>query len=153
MSDMRTIIIAALAFGSLASPALAQPAPPPAPPPPPPPREAVQPALVGVIVFARPTTIQIRTPEGRFVTLHLRQGTVINPTGIQLAPGMRIAVAGDPTASVLDARNIDTLDRGTAAPPAPPAPNAGPPPPPPPDGGPPPDAGGPPPPPPGPPPQ
>jgi hypothetical protein len=31
--------------------------------------------------------------DGRTVFLH--QGTVINPTGVQLAPGMRIAVRGD----------------------------------------------------------
>ena len=51
---------------------------------------------MGTIVVARPYLVQIQSPDGRYVTLALHKGTVINPLGTTLAPGMHIAAHGIP---------------------------------------------------------
>ena len=51
---------------------------------------------IGTIVVSRPYLVQIQSPNGAYVTLALHRGTVINPLGTTLVPGMRIAVRGIP---------------------------------------------------------
>jgi hypothetical protein len=142
-SRVAGIVAALAAFGSLSALATAQPAPPPPPavgapaPPPngsvpappgtprvmaprPPARLSGPPPLGGIVVAARPYHVQIRTRDGRYVNLDLRNGTVINPIGTTLTPGMRVAVRGVP--GVNNAIATDEIDVG----PPPAIPNPGP---------------------------
>lgn len=68
-------------------------------PPQPPPGISAQPpapgGITGIIVAARPYLVQIQTLGGRYVALKLHNGTLINPLGTTLRPGMRIAVRGE----------------------------------------------------------
>jgi hypothetical protein len=146
-SRVAGIVAALAAFGSLSALATAQPAPPPPPPPAagapaPPPNGSVPlppgpagamaprpparlsgpPPLGGIVVAARPYYVQIRTRDGRYVNLDLRNGTVINPLGTTLTPGMRVAVRGVPGPN--NAVTTDEIDVRVGPPP--PIPNPGP---------------------------
>lgn len=132
-------LVAAIAtFGSFSAIATAQPGPPP------PPAGDQAPVLTGIIVAARPYRIGIRTRDGGYVELDLRNGSIINPPGTRLTPGMRVDVRGVPGRN--NAIVIDEIDvRGgrpeaipnpgrvgpPGAAPPPPGPPGGPPPPPP----------------------
>lgn len=130
-----------VAFGGLCAAAVAQPAPPPPPvtgapatgpggpaanrPLPPRPVDAIPPGppggpapFGGTVVAARPYHVQIRTRDGRYVNLDLRNGTVIHPLGTTLAPGMRVAVRGVPGRN--GAISTDEVDVRLGPPPAPP---------------------------------
>lgn len=47
-----------------------------------------------IIVKAKSYHVQVESPDGSYVDLELHKGTVINPVGTLLAPGMHIAVRG-----------------------------------------------------------
>jgi hypothetical protein len=79
------------------------------------------PPLGGIVVATRPYRIQIQTGDGRYVNLNLRNGTVINPLGTSLVPGMCVVVRGVP--GVHNAIVTDEIDV-RVWPPA--IPNAGP---------------------------
>ncbi|MGB8204732.1 MAG: hypothetical protein WCE83_08640 [Candidatus Baltobacteraceae bacterium] len=55
-------------------------------------------------------TFDLRLDDDRgFVDhVHLHQGTIINPTGLTLAPGMSVTILGYNAGSVLEANEIDT---------------------------------------------
>ncbi|MGP6156099.1 MAG: hypothetical protein ACLPYS_00950 [Vulcanimicrobiaceae bacterium] len=55
-------------------------------------------------------TFDIRVSDDRGFTDHvqLHQGTIINPTGLTLAPGMEVTILGYNAGSVLEANEIDT---------------------------------------------
>ncbi len=110
------LVAALAAFGSLSAIATAQPVPPP-----PPAGDQARP-LRGIVVAARPYRVQIRTRDGRYVNLDVRDGTVINPPGTMLTPGMRVAVRGVPDRN--NAIAADEIDVRGGRPPA--IPNAGP---------------------------
>jgi hypothetical protein len=50
-------------------------------------------------------TVRDGRADGESVTLH--RGTIINPTGLQLEPGMQVTIAGHPDGSTFDADEID----------------------------------------------
>jgi hypothetical protein len=132
-SRIAGLVAAVATFGSFCAIAIAQPVPPPPP--------AQAPVLNGVIVAARPYRIQIRTRDGRYVELDLRNGTVINPPGAALSPGMRVAVRGVPgrnNAIVTDEIDVRGGPPGAIPNPGPVGPPGGALPPPGPPGGPPP---------------
>ena len=52
--------------------------------------------------------IQVRDRQGRLDTVSLHQGTIINPTGITLEPGFRVAIYGSPDGNAFAADEIDT---------------------------------------------
>lgn len=77
-------------------------------PPQPPGAAPVPPGLAGDIVVARPYLVQLVTPSGRYVTLHLHNGTVINPLGTTLQVGMRVSAFG--TAQADGSLHTDEVD-------------------------------------------
>jgi len=52
--------------------------------------------------------LHVRDDHGYVDSVRMRQGTIINPTGITLLPGMRVTVYGTNGGSVLLANEIDT---------------------------------------------
>jgi hypothetical protein len=52
--------------------------------------------------------LQLRDDRGFIDNVRLRQGTVINPTGLRLAPGMAVTIHGVNQGSVFAANEIDT---------------------------------------------
>jgi hypothetical protein len=52
--------------------------------------------------------LQVSDDRGFIDSVQLRQGTIINPTGIRLASGMRVTVHGVNRGSVFAANEIDT---------------------------------------------
>jgi hypothetical protein len=103
-------------------PGLAQP-PPVSPQRSRPPGEATRgrlgrerpPRLVGVVVTVRAFDVQIRTADDRYVRLQLHKGTIINPLGTTLAPGMNVAVRG--VRQSAETISTDRIDALPAAPP------------------------------------
>ncbi len=53
-------------------------------------------------------SLQVRDDRGFIDNVQLRQGTVINPTGIRLAPGMQVTIHGVNRGSAFAANVIDT---------------------------------------------
>lgn len=53
-------------------------------------------------------TLQVRDDRGFIDNVRLQQGTVINPTGIRLAPGMSVTIYGVNSGAYLTANEIDT---------------------------------------------
>jgi hypothetical protein len=49
---------------------------------------------LSIIVKAKSYHVQIQSPDGSYINLELHKGTVINPVGTILAPGMHVAVRG-----------------------------------------------------------
>ncbi|HEV8022830.1 MAG TPA: hypothetical protein VGP41_16260 [Candidatus Lustribacter sp.] len=94
-------------------------APPMAAPAPPPPAAPVE-----VPSYARPTgdetitgrivsfdgayALAVRDDRGFIDNVRMRQGTIINPTGITLATGMSVTIHGVNTGSTFAANQIDT---------------------------------------------
>ena len=61
-----------------------------------------------VISFDGAYTLQVRDDQGYVDNVQLHQGTVINPTGITLSPGMVVSVDGYNTGSAFAANEVDT---------------------------------------------
>ncbi len=53
-------------------------------------------------------TITVHDDRGFIDDVHLHQGTIINPTGLTLAPGMRVTIFGYNAGSWFEANEIDT---------------------------------------------
>ena len=53
-------------------------------------------------------SLQVNDDRGFIDNVQLRQGTVINPTGIRLAPGMQVTIHGVNRGSAFAANVIDT---------------------------------------------
>ena len=96
----------------------AQSGPPPdaqsAPPPPPP--SYARPAVPNgeevvsgrIVSFDGKYHLVVNDDRGFADNVEMRQGTIINPTGLQLAPGMRVTIAGYNRGSYFAANQIDT---------------------------------------------
>src|SRR5579872_4256049 len=54
------------------------------------------------------SNISVLDPNGYLDNVELHQGTIINPTGVTLAPGMNVTVLGYNAGGVFDANEIDT---------------------------------------------
>ncbi len=52
--------------------------------------------------------LRIQQPNGEVDAILLHQGTIINPTGLTLAPGMTVTIVGEPSGNVFAANEIDT---------------------------------------------
>jgi hypothetical protein len=52
--------------------------------------------------------LQVRDEKGYVDNVQLHQGTIINPTGLTLAPGMIVSIMGYNAGPVFDANEIDT---------------------------------------------
>jgi hypothetical protein len=52
--------------------------------------------------------LQVRDDRGFIDHLHMRPGTVINPTGLRLVPGMSVSAMGYNRGKVFDVNEIDT---------------------------------------------
>ena len=61
-----------------------------------------------IVSFDGAYALQVRDDRGFTDNVRLRQGTIINPTGITLAPGMSVTVHGVNTGSTFAANQIDT---------------------------------------------
>jgi hypothetical protein len=111
------VLTAIITAAALATPiaAFAQDAPPPSAPAGPPPSYA-RPATVNgeesiqgrVASFDGKYNVQINDDRGFIDNVEMRQGTIINPTGIRLAPGMRVTVLGANRGHYFAADQIDT---------------------------------------------
>lgn len=53
-------------------------------------------------------TITVRDDRGLIDDVHLHQGTIINPTGLTLEPGMRVTIFGYNAGAWFEANEIDT---------------------------------------------
>jgi hypothetical protein len=51
--------------------------------------------------------LTVQDGEGFLDSVTMHQGTIINPTGLQLEPGMRVAIAGHADGTTFDANRID----------------------------------------------
>ncbi len=91
--------------------AAAQPSPPDTPTyaAPPPSYGSTDEVIHGrVSSFDGAYSLQVRDDRGFIDNVQLRQGTVINPTGIRLAPGMQVTIHGVNRGSAFAANVIDT---------------------------------------------
>jgi hypothetical protein len=61
-----------------------------------------------VLNFDGGYNLQVRDDQGYVDNVALHQGTIINPTGITLAPGMVVSVLGYNAGSTFDANEVDT---------------------------------------------
>lgn len=52
--------------------------------------------------------LTVQDDRGFLDSVQLHQGTIINPTGLTLAPGMSVTIIGFPSGSSFDANQIDT---------------------------------------------
>ena len=52
--------------------------------------------------------LRVRDDRGFIDAIELHQGTIINPTGLRLAPGMSVTIRGINRGNALDANQIDT---------------------------------------------
>ncbi len=90
-------IAASAAQTPLPPPPARGPAQPPQPPPGGPrPRGGPPAPTSGVITSSRPYHVVLAGPAGRTIALTLRQGTIIDPRGTTLVPGMRVTYTGRP---------------------------------------------------------
>src|ERR1700761_6814265 len=65
--------------------------------------------IQGRIVSVNDTfNISVRDDRGFVDNVELHQGTIINPTGLTLAPGMAVTIAGVANGNEFDANEIDT---------------------------------------------
>jgi hypothetical protein len=55
-----------------------------------------------------PYNISVRDERGFIDNVNLHQGTIINPTGLSLAPGLAVTILGQNDGSVFSANEIDT---------------------------------------------
>ena len=106
---MRNLFFAALAAAIIAAPvaAAAQDAPSYAQPPQP--AQSADEQIRGrVASFDGAYALSVRDERGFIDNVRLHQGTIINPTGLTLAPGMTVSVIGYNNGSYLSANEIDT---------------------------------------------
>jgi len=61
-----------------------------------------------IVSFDGGYNLQIRDDRGFIDNVALKNGTIINPTGIRLVPGMSVTIYGVNRGSVLAANQIDT---------------------------------------------
>jgi hypothetical protein len=61
-----------------------------------------------VISFDGAYTLQVADERGYVDNVQLHKGTIINPTGLTLAPGMMVTIRGANNGSALVANQIDT---------------------------------------------
>jgi hypothetical protein len=61
-----------------------------------------------IVSFDGQYTLQVDDERGYLDNVQLRKGTIINPTGLTLAPGMVVTIRGANNGSVLVANEIDT---------------------------------------------
>jgi hypothetical protein len=115
MRPARTVA-ALLGVVALATPltAFAQQTPA-APAPPPPAPSYARPAVNGeetiqgrIASFDGKYHVQLRDDRGYVDNIELHQGTVINPTGLSLQPGMTVTIMGYNRGPVFAANEIDT---------------------------------------------
>jgi hypothetical protein len=98
-----TALAGSAALLTLAVPAAAQPAPPPS--------YAVQgeERIQGTIrSIDGKYAISVRDRRGFVDNVQLHDGTIINPTGLRLAPGQRVTIFGRADGNVFAANEIDT---------------------------------------------
>ena len=105
MKPSQTIAAALLAgaFGLLAAaPAAAQPVPSYA-------HGTMDETVQGTVSSINgPYSISVRDARGFIDNVSLHQGTIINPTGLSLEPGMPVTIIGHNDGSALSANEIDT---------------------------------------------
>ena len=109
--DLRTTVQAALiALAAAAVPvgSFAQSEPAAAPATPPSYGRADESVKGRVASFDGAYSLQVRDDRGFIDNVQLHQGTVINPTGIRLTPGMAVTVYGVNRGPVFAANEIDT---------------------------------------------
>jgi hypothetical protein len=61
-----------------------------------------------IVSFDGGYNLQVRDDRGYIDAVTLHQGTIINPTGLRLSPGMSVTVRGVNRGAALDANQIDT---------------------------------------------
>jgi uncharacterized membrane protein YgcG len=61
-----------------------------------------------VVAFDGAYTLQVSDERGYIDSVQLRKGTIINPTGLTLSPGMIVTIRGVNSGSALVANEIDT---------------------------------------------
>jgi hypothetical protein len=67
------------------------------------------PSIHGTVTgFGGKYTMYVRDDRGYIDNVTLHQGTVINPTGIQLQPGFRVTIYGEANDNTFAANEIDT---------------------------------------------
>lgn len=86
------------------------------------PIRSMQNALTGELTFHGAITsvngkygLTVRDDQGGTETVALHQGTVINPTGLQLMPGMQVTFTGHPDSGTFDVNQMDAPVRYLAA--------------------------------------
>jgi hypothetical protein len=62
----------------------------------------------GRVTVVNGTYMEIRDTNGYIDRIQLHQGTIINPTGIRLAPGMSVTILGHTNGNMFLANEIDT---------------------------------------------
>ena len=60
-----------------------------------------------IVDFDGAYTLSVRDERGFVDNIQLHQGTIINPTGLPLAPGERVLIIGHPTGPSFEAEEID----------------------------------------------
>lgn len=61
-----------------------------------------------ITAFDGAYNLQVRDDNGYVDNVELHDGTIINPTGLTLAPGMIVSIVGDSAGQAFDANEIDT---------------------------------------------
>jgi hypothetical protein len=61
-----------------------------------------------ILTFDGAYTIQVKDEKGYVDNVQMHQGTIINPTGLTLAPGMVVSIMGYNAGSYFAANQIDT---------------------------------------------
>jgi opacity protein-like surface antigen len=61
-----------------------------------------------ITAFDGSYNLQVRDDNGYVDNVELHDGTIINPTGLTLAPGMVVSILGDNAGNAFDANEIDT---------------------------------------------
>jgi len=61
-----------------------------------------------ITAFDGAYNLQVRDDNGYIDNVELHDGTIINPTGLTLAPGMVVSILGDGAGQAFDANEIDT---------------------------------------------
>lgn len=114
MAHLARLSIALLALATAAMPAgafaqSAPPAPEAVPPAPPPSYARPDDGIRGrIVAFDGAFSLQVRDERGYIDNVRLHPGTIINPTGLRLAPGMAVTIHGTNGGSVFLANEIDT---------------------------------------------
>ncbi len=104
------LVVGAAAFGFAAAPATAQtPDAALAPPPPLPSYATGEESIRGrIAAITGKYALQVRDNRGFLDNVSLHDGTVINPTGLRLAPGQSVVVLGHNSGKTFEANEIDT---------------------------------------------